>query len=39
MTKEIILPFNVYDKSIDGALFQKQGMDVYPMAMIHLTKQ
>jgi hypothetical protein len=38
MMKEIILPFNVNDKSIDGTLIQNQGTGVYPMATIHPMK-
>ena len=36
--KEISLPFNMKEDAIDGALFQKQGMGVFPMVNIHLTK-
>ena len=38
-TKEIKMPFRMKDNIIEGTLFQKQGMGVFPMVDVHLTKQ
>lgn len=36
--KEIKMPFQMKDNIIEGTLFQKQGMGVFPMVDVHLTK-
>lgn len=37
--KEIKMPFHLKDNMMAGTLFQKQGMGVFPMVNVHLSKQ
>jgi len=37
--KEVRLPFNMEDGSITGIMFQKGGMDDFPMVAVHLKKE
>lgn len=36
--KEISFPFSVAGNALKGTIFQKQGMDIYPMVNVHLIK-
>ncbi|MBI5916705.1 MAG: hypothetical protein HY842_15110 [Bacteroidetes bacterium] len=37
--KPISMPFNMKDNFMDGAIFQKNGMGIFPMVNIHLARQ
>ena len=39
LAKEINILFSVKDGIVEGAIFQKQGVGVFPMVNIYLTKQ